>query len=368
MNTITKHVVLLILCLVTSTITAQEQQEQQEHSIAKDTIPYRENGLKIDKLEEAKKAIANEEREFLKQEVETINQRLDRGEITSAEAEKLKKEAAMKHAANIEDRIAIIDAKISLLKRNPETNHITVEENNSMSISIGSNGFLIDLANGKRKPPKYDIRTGNKLFFAIGFNNAIGEGQDLSNTPYEIGGSGFVELGWIWETRLSKTSNFARLNYGFSFQWNKLNVKDNLYFVQDGNETVLEEFPVDLRKSQIRMTNLVLPVHFEFGPSRLKDYGNRIRYFTDNKFKVGIGGYAGVRLATQRKLRYKEDGDFVKDKSRRDFNASSLVYGLSAYVGFGPISLYAKYDLNPLFKNQLVDQHNVSMGLRFDLE
>ncbi|WP_033961100.1 hypothetical protein [Psychroserpens jangbogonensis] len=365
MNTITKHVVLLVLCLIASTITAQEQQKDP---IVNDTISYHENGLKIDRLEETKKTIAEEERDFLKQEVETINQRLDRGEITSTQAENLKKEAAMKHAANIEDRIAIIDAKINLLKRNPGTEHIADDEDNSMSINIGSKGFLIDFANGKRKPPKYDIRTTNKLLFAIGFNNAIGDGQDLSNTPYELAGSGFVELGWIWETRLSKNSNFARINYGFSFQWNKLNVKDEMYFVQDGDKTTLEEFPVSLRKSQIRVTNLVLPVHFEFGPSKFKDYGNRIRYSNYNKFKVGLGGYAGVRIATQTKLRYKEDGDSVKDKSRRNFNASNFVYGLSAYVGVGQVSLYAKYDLNPLFKDQVVDQHNISLGLRFDLQ
>ena len=364
MNAITKHVVLLVLCLITSIITAQEQQKDSITTVA---IPYQENGLKIDRLEETKKTIASEERDFLKQEVETINQQLDKGEITSADAEKLKKDAAIKHAANIEDRIAIIDAKINLLKRNPGLEHVSEDEDNKMSISIGSSGFLIDLDKGKKEPPKYDIRTTNKLLFAIGFNNAIGDGQDLSNTPYELGGSGFVELGWIWETRLAKNSNFARINYGFAFQWNKLNVKDDFYFVQDGDKTTLEKSQVSLRKSQIRMTNLVVPIHFEFGPSRLKDYGNRLRYFTDNKFKVGIGGYAGVRLATQRKLRYKEDGDFVKDKSRRNFNASNFVYGLSAYVGVGQVSLYAKYDLNPLFKDQLVDQHNVSLGLRFDL-
>ncbi|MCB0382552.1 MAG: hypothetical protein KDD05_04430 [Psychroserpens sp.] len=365
MNTITKTVVLLCLCLSVSMLSAQEKEND---SISNKTTIHRENGLKLERLEEAKKAITDEEREFLKMEVETINQRLDRGEITAAEAETLKKEAAAKRAANIEDRLAIIDAKISLLKRNPDTQNITGDENNSMSISIGSKGLLIDLANTKPKPPKYDIRTSNKLLFAIGFNNAIGDGQDLNNTPYELAGSGFVELGWLWQTRLAKTSNFARINYGFSFQWNKLNVKDNLYFVQNGDQTTLEEFPVDLRKSQLRITNLVIPVHFEFGPSKTRDFSDRIRYTTDNKFKIGIGGYGGVRLATQQKLRYKDEGDSVKDKSRRNFNASNLVYGLSAYVGVGDISLYAKYDLNPLFNDQEFDQHNVSLGLRFDLD
>lgn len=364
MNTITKTVVILILCLMTSTITAQEQEKEP---VIKDTIPYQENGFKINRLEDAKTAITNEERELLKQTVEAINQRLEKGEITTEEAENLKKEAALKHAANIEDRIAIIDAKINLLKRNPGDDHILDDETSSMSISIGSKGFLVDLDNDKRKPPKYDIRTTNKLLFSIGFNNAIGDGQNLNNTPYELAGSGFVELGWLWQTRLSKTSNWARINYGFAFQWNKLNVKDDFYFVQNRDQTTLEKFPTDLRESQLRVTNLVVPVHFEFGPSRLKDYGNRVRYFTNNKFKMGIGGYGGVRLATQRKLNFKEDGDRVKEETKRNFNASNFVYGLSAYIGFGDIALYAKYDLNPLFEDQLTDQHNISLGLRFGL-
>jgi len=29
--------------------------------------------------------------------------------------------------------------------------------------------------------------------------------------------------------------------------------------------------------------------------------------------------------------------------------------------------LYLKYDLNPLFKDNVIDQNNISLGLRFDL-
>jgi len=31
------------------------------------------------------------------------------------------------------------------------------------------------------------------------------------------------------------------------------------------------------------------------------------------------------------------------------------------------LSLYAKYDLNPLFQDNVVDEKNISLGLRFDL-
>jgi len=37
-------------------------------------------------------------------------------------------------------------------------------------------------------------------------------------------------------------------------------------------------------------------------------------------------------------------------------------------VSFGNVALYAKYDLSPLFKDQSINQNNISLGLRFDLD
>jgi hypothetical protein len=333
---------------------------------AQDTIQS-VDPLKIKTLEDLKTSIQNEERELLKATVEAINQRLEKGEITEAEAEQLKKDAAKKHALNIENRLAIIDNKIAFMQRNGASIFDSEDTQNSLSISIGDayKGIRI---RSKRKPIKYDIRTSNDLLFAIGFNNTVIDGESFSDSPYKLGGSGFVELGWNWKTRILKNSNFMRVKYGFSFQWNKLNPKDDRYFVQNGNVTTLEEFPTELRKSEFRVTNLVFPVYLEFGPSHKLERDTHIRYINNNKFKVGIGGYAGFNIGAQQKLKFKEDGDNVKQKTRKDFNTSDFVYGLGAYVGIGDTSLYVKYDLNPLFKDQLVDQNNISLGLRFDID
>ena len=115
------------------------------------------------------------------------------------------------------------------------------------------------------------------------------------------------------------------------------------------------------------MDNLVFPVHFEFGPSKVKKTEQSIRYSTYKKFKFGIGGYGGFNLGTRQKLKYEIDGDKVKDKIKRDYNTPNFIYGLSTYAGFGDTTIYLKYDLNPIFKDALVEQHNISLGLRFHL-
>lgn len=357
MNTITKYLVLLTLCLIVANGSAQD--------VKTDSIQDERINYKLEILEDLKRTIQDEEREFLKKEVEFINQRLEKGEITESKAEKLKKEAAKKRALNIENRLAIIDNKIALLQRNDAEYNDDLNESVSFGFSLGKfTGINISPRN---RPRQYDKRTTSDLVFAIGFNNAIGDDQTIGD-KYTFLTSGFVELGWAWKTRLFKDNNAVRLKYGFSFQWNKLTPKDDKYFVQNGNTTTLEAFPSELKESEFRITNLVVPIHFEFGPSKKIERKNYFRYSTSDHFKIGIGGYAGFNIGTQQKLRFKEDGDRVKQKIRRNYNATPFVYGLSGYVGYGSLGLYVKYDLSPVFKDQSFDQHNLSMGFRFDLD
>lgn len=364
MNTITRLVVYAIISLTFATTHAQEKAAD---SLEKTAVDY-----KIEALEKQKIKIEDEEKDFLRQEIEAINKRLDARQITAAEAEELKKEAAKKRAANIENRLAIIENKIELLKRNDS--EYSAEDEDSFIISIGGNEDFGDefiyfgKKNREYRPRRYDRRTTSDIVFAFGFNNAIIEGQDFDDSPYKLGGSGFMELGYAWKTRIFDNTNFWRLKYGFSFQWNKFDIKDNQYFVNTDGDVTLQEFPVELNKAKFRTTNLVFPVHLEFGPSKKIEKKDYFRYSTRNKFKVGLGGYAGLNIGSMQKLKYKEDGNRIKDKQRGGFEVNEFVYGLSGYLAWGDTALYVKYDLNPLFKDQAFDQNNISVGLRFDMD
>lgn len=338
---------------------------------AQDTIQNVNNNDKIEELKKNKENIKDEEKSFLKIEVEAINLRLDNGEITNEEAEKLKKEAAQKRALNIENRMTIVANKIKLLQRNEEGYTVVNEDEiDKVGFSIGEEGSFAGFnINGKKnKPKKYDLRTTSDLVIAFGLNNAIIEGENLDDSPYKFGGSRFFEIGWAWKTRVFKNSNFLRFKYGYSFQINGLKPDGNRFFVDQGGQTVLQEFSENLKKSKLSISNLVFPVHFEFGPSKRIDRDSYYRYSTDNKFKIGIGGYGGFNIGARQKLKYELDGDRFKDKQKGGFNTTNLVYGLSGYLAFDDVALYVKYDLSPIFKDQLVDQNNISIGVRFDMD
>jgi len=356
MRTVIMYLLLLLLSLLSQQLLAQDDE----------TLKY-----KVEQLERKKETVAQVERNALKNEVELINKRFEQGEISKEKAQELKTEAAEKRAKNIENKVAILENTIELLKRKGAVDLNT--DTNNIEIGFGADDhegdvlFGIKYNSGNQKRVIYDRRTYGNPIIAFGLNNTLIDGQSLNDSPYKIGRSRFFEVGWAWNTRVFKNSNALRLHYGASFQFNGLKPVDNQYFVLNDGQAELEEFEFDLKKAKLRMDNLVFPLHFEFGPSKLKQNDDSIRYSIDNQFRFGIGGYGGFNLGTRQKLKYGIDGDKVKDKLKREYNTTNLVYGLSAYVGFDSFLLYAKYDINPIFQDAAVEQNNISLGLRFDL-
>ncbi len=356
MKTITQYLIAFLLSLYVTNVMGQ------------DTLQAESKENKLEKVEALKAKIRASEKEALKKEVEAINERVAKKEITYEEAAALKEAAAKKRAQNIENRIAILVNKREFYERN-NLNYDRDSKKVKFGITFGDEDSFTGISiNTTKKPVKYDIRTSNDLVLAFGLNNAIADGQSLGDSPYKIGGSGFFELGWNWKTRIFKDSNFARVKYGFSFQWNKYDLKDNKYFVQNGDVTTIEQFPSDLKQAKFRTTNLVFPLYFEFGPSEKVEKKDRIRFNTWDKFKVGIGGYGGFNLGAKQKLWYKEGGERIKQKIKQNYNVNPFVYGIGAYIGVGDVSLYAKYDLSETFKDNNVKQNNLSLGLRVDLD
>lgn len=339
-----KNIIFYFMVALTG-FTAQSIQAQEE------SVEER-----IERLEELKEEVIEKEKAALKREIENIELQLKNKVIKEKDAVEMKEEAAKKHALNIENQVAIINNKIELLKRGEDV----PEDESVINIRIHRGAK-------KEKPERERDRTTVDLVFAAGFNNALTEDQKIEESDFKIGGSRFFEIGWAWRTRVFEESNWLRLKYGVSFQFNGLKPTDNRYFVQNEELTVLEEYPLDLEKSKFRMDNLVFPVLFEFGTSDKHVTDSGYWFSTEDHFKMGLGGYAGFNIGERQKLKFEEDGDNVKQKLKGDYNTNEFIYGLSGYIGWGSTSLYVKYDLNPIFKDPNPELHNVSVGLRFDL-
>lgn len=339
-----------MLCLFASKVFAQETFESRARIIA-----------------ERIETITKEEKDALKSEVETVNKQLDNSEITQEQADAKKEAYATIRANNIEIKVAAEEAKLTDL----------VKEKVEGKVAHDGTGkrFGIYWDNSKKKvsdtikQPRNENRTTTQLVFALGANNVIAEGDlgTLNDSDFKFAGSHFYEWGITFNTRLAKNNNLLHAKYGLSLMYNNLRATDNRSFVVNGDQTELVENPIHLKESRFRNVYLVLPLHLEFDFTDKKIIDDKTYFRSHESFRFGIGGYAGVNVKSKQILRYEDDGRDVKERTKGDFNANNFIYGLSAYVGYGQISLYAKYDLSPIFKDNAIEQNNVSVGLRFDL-
>ncbi len=334
-------------------------------------------------LEQQKNAITKQEKRALKEEVKSINERLEKEVITENEAQILKEEVARKRAMNIENRLAILDNKIALLLRNEDMGGEFLDGIDYDSIAqLEEDHLLFIKLNSKRKEKEIrrDKRTYKNLVVGFGLNNALISGTSFSDSPYEYLGSRFFEIGYAWNTRVFKNTNWLRIKYGFSFQFNGLKPTENRFFtlvtgdlgfpvvelrsLPDGQGGVLPLF-----KSKYRMDSFVIPVHFEMGPSVRREYRQYKRYSTNKMFKIGIGTYFGFNYFNRQKVRGESRNDqiIVGFSDTGNGENQRIIAGLSTYIGFDDLSLYFKYELTPMFEEPSVQQNNISLGLRFDL-
>jgi 23S rRNA pseudoU1915 N3-methylase RlmH len=330
--------ILIFICFFGLKPVYAQKVKNHHHCVHLDTI----------QLKAQKKAIKAKEKHELKKEVEKIERELKKGKITRAGAKRNKQAAAEKHAKNIEDQLNIIDAEIALIKRNGGKNEGRDYYKNMT--------YLTTCHPDTIKTITHPHRTHSHFIVAFGLDNAVGKSQSLNDSPYRVGGSRFFEIGYEFSTVLIK-SGYLRFNYGIDFQFNGLKPTGNRYFVRKGDQAKLEHFPYNLRKAKLRQDNFVIPMYVEIGPTD--------KTYRAKRFKLGLGGYAGLNLRTIQKLKYHRDGHHIKRREAFSPTTNNFIYGLGAYVGYNIVELYFKYDLNAIFRDNPVAEHNVTFGLRF---
>jgi hypothetical protein len=71
----------------------------------------------------------------------------------------------------------------------------------------------------------------------------------------------------------------------------------------------------------------------------------------DGNFRLGVGGYAGLRLGGRGKFVYDDaEGEQNKLFEKSNMYVNNFRYGLRGEIGIGEIDLFFNYDLNDLFQ------------------
>ena len=350
-----------------------------------------------DKIAQTKRSIdsiVTAEKAQLKERLRTIEYRLDRKEITEIESRDLKREASKEAAeairiktreqseklsALLHQRIAekhlsdsiiykkemqkVIDS-VDIENRPTKTERMEVYVDRNY-VHIDHNGIYIGQV-PYREEDYYESdykRTQGGGYFALAFHN-LNSSEHFSNNHFRVWGSKSVEIGYIRNTRLLKNNNLLHLNYGLSWMMDKLKMKEDEHFVKNGNITEIVPYPKETIKSKFKTMYLILPISLEFDFTEPVQYKGKTYYPAQMGFHAGVGAYVGALLATKQKVKYTENGSTHKDMNRKYYNVNEWTYGVSANIGYGWFSFYARYSLVPLFTNNPINEYPFSVGIR----
>ena len=322
--------------------------------------------LKVKAIEKTIEKIILKEKNALKVEVESVNDQLEKGLITQVKAEDLKIKLAETSAQNIERKVAVANQDLKNLIQEKVDGKL--KENDSNKVVY----FFFPEMKIKHKLEENksgEGRTTIQNIFATGFNNLVTKGA-VANSDFKYNRSSFMEFGLSFNTRIFKNNNIFHFKYGLTGVYNRLTASDNRYFVDNNGQTSLQTYPTKLRQRDTYFKNVfvTVPLFLELDFSKKQFDKNNNRIFKIQKgFRFGIGGFVGYNTNSKQFLSYEENGYRINERQKGNWNVPDWNYGLSTYFGYKAISLYLKYDLNPMFKNNIVKQNNISLGMRLDL-
>jgi hypothetical protein len=341
-----KIYLVVFVCLIANKMLSQESFEGRAKEIAS----------KID-------AVVKEEKKELKVEVEAVNEQLAEGKLTNEEADEKKKVLAESRANAIETKVAKLEEELHVLVQEKVDGKIkNIDTSKTITIHFSKDYF----SNKNKKCFNGEKRTTSQFVFAFGVNNLI-TNEQIAHSDFKYWKSHFYEWGFTYNTRILKEDNLLHFKYGMSLMYNNLRPTDNRYFEKNGGQTDLVTSQVHLDESRFRNVYITVPLHLEFDFTK-KEIRDEANYFkTHESVRVGLGGYAGFRIKSKQILCYDDaNGNDVEQKTKGGYHVNDFNYGLSTYVGYKATSLYLKYDLQPLFESNPIEQNNISLGLRFD--
>ncbi|QXP78933.1 MULTISPECIES: hypothetical protein [Winogradskyella] len=316
-------------------------------------------------------SITSSEKRTLKKEIKKLDKKVENKEITLESAVLEKKKLAAYHADRINSGVFSQEQKLQALIQDKVSGKLELNEDdnewNTPLISVfEEENFYKDSISGL----KVEKRLTTQFVLAFGINKILNDNSGYYGNGFKSNLLGNSELGFTFKYRFKEETNFWNLKFGLSMMVDDIRPKnDNDILVTNGDETTYQDIGYDLKRSRLDNLSIGLPVHLEidFSKPQYHEKTGKTYLRSQRGFRAGLGGYFSVRLHTSQFIRYKQDGSNFRLTEKDDFNMHTFNFGPSIYMGYRDVSLYVKYNVNPIFKNNPEDINKLSIGLRLDI-
>lgn len=198
----------------------------------------------------------------------------------------------------------------------------------------------------KKKSPK---RTRANLILAVGWHTMLS--SDAAAQPaINFWSGGFTEVGFLVNTRIGGARSPIHLNYGVSLLYNKADIGGGNFFLQTDDDGIpaFVDRNLDIRDNKLRTSLVTGTMGLKYAPKR-------------KGWHVEANGFAGVLFRAKQNIEFVQGNEIiVEDRRARSgfYGISNFNYGVSAAFGYKQLSLYARYDISPVW-----DRINLPDGL-----
>lgn len=308
----------------------------------------------LQKLTQEIDSIVKAKNTALQMAIDKLNKQVENKELTKEQADAAKKKLAEKYAEELDYIVYKKTAELKSFAKNKKVVGKVIIKDGDKDFS-----YTIRVVKQKRKKKRIEKskhdNIGRDLIMAIGINNVITgqKPESIDQSPYKIGESRFFELGLQWKAPVIKHKVYLR--YGGSFVWNTLKPKNNQIHAIVNDTIRFETSPYNMEDSKLRSIWFKVPLSVEVDLPR--------RW--DNHLRLAVGVYGKGRLVSKQKLEYDDNGHNAHSVVKGNWNQHRFNYGLTAEIGGSWWSIYANYDLAPVFMHH--DWHQASLGLKIEM-
>ena len=230
-------------------------------------------------------------------------------------------------------------------------------EDEDWKISIGKTRIIIqkdnesdtlDLSEAKEKEKKKkEQRTNHFAGIEFGVNGLLSPNQsvDLQRDAQflELNYRKSLEISFnLWEKYMPIWEEKIGLVTGAGFKFNNYDLVQDVVIVNQMDSVFGVVDPTrSINKNRFKTTAVHVPLMLETNLG--KD--------ADHSFHLAVGGTVTYMLNTRTKQKDKQNGENYKKKDKSDFNVNDFQFAATARVGYGDFTVYATYNLTPLFEN-----------------
>ena len=143
---------------------------------------------------------------------------------------------------------------------------------------------------------------------------------------------------------------------GLGFRMNDYKLTGNNSITEDGTGYIVSlPYGQNLKMSKLHVDYFTVPLLLEFHTGHYS-----------KGFRMGFGVIGSLKLRSYTKVKWYENGNKYKNKSKGDFNISPLDAAATIRAGVNGFDIYANYSLVPLFKkDQGPEVYPLAVGVGF---